>query len=80
MQIRLLAESDVPEAQRIVRHAFGTFMGVADLDNFWTDRDYVYGRFGAEHIAAFAADHEGALGGVSFASNWGSLGTFTRGS
>ena len=50
--------------------------GVADLDNFWTDFDYVYGRFGCEHTAAFAADHDGTLAGVNFATNWGSVGFF----
>ncbi len=75
-KIRPLAERDLSEAQRIVRRAFGTFMGVPDLDNFWTDFDYVYGRFGAEHTASFAADQDGALAGVNFATNWGSVGFF----
>jgi GNAT superfamily N-acetyltransferase len=74
--IRPLAERDLSDAQRIVRHAFGTFIGVTDLDNFSTDSDYVYGRFGAEHTAAFAADQEGILAGVNFATNWGSVGFF----
>jgi GNAT superfamily N-acetyltransferase len=74
--IRPLEARDLPEAQRVVRRAFGTFMGAADLDNFWTDFDYVYGRFGCEHTAAFAADHDGALAGVNFATNWGSVGFF----
>ncbi len=73
---RPLAEADLPEAQRIVRHAFGTFLGAPDLDNFWTDFDYVYGRFGCEHTAAFAADHDGALAGSNFATRWGSLAFF----
>ncbi len=74
---RPLQERDLKEAQRIVRRAFGTFMGVADLDNFWTDFDYVYGRFGCEHTAAFAADDEsGALAGVNFCTNCGSVGFF----
>jgi GNAT superfamily N-acetyltransferase len=74
--IRPLAERDLPEAQRIVRHAFGTFFGVQDLDNFWTDFDYVYGRHGAEHTVSFAADEDGALAGVNFATRWGSVGFF----
>ena len=53
--VRPLTEHDLSEAQRIVRRAFGTFLGVADLNNFWTDFDYVYGRHGAEHTASFAA-------------------------
>jgi GNAT superfamily N-acetyltransferase len=75
--VRLLAERDLPEAQRIVRAAFGTFLGAPDLDNFWTDFDYVYGRHGAEHIASFAIDDEdGQLAGSNFATRWGSVGFF----
>lgn len=47
--IRALAEADLPEAQRIVRVAFGTFLGAPDPERFWSDLDYVYGRFEAEH-------------------------------
>ena len=54
--IRALTEADLPEAQRIVRVAFGTFLGAPDPEKFWSDLDYVYGRFGAEHTAAFAAE------------------------
>ncbi len=71
-----MTEQDLPEAQRIVRTAFGTFLGAPDLDNFWTDFDYVYGRHGAEHVASFAADHDGALAGANFATRWGSVGFF----
>lgn len=71
-----MTEKDLPEAQRIVRTAFGTFLGAPDLDNFWTDFDYVYGRHGAEHVASFAADHDGALAGANFATRWGSVGFF----
>lgn len=73
---RPLAEPDLPEAQRIVRRAFGTFLGAPNLDTFWTDFDYVHGRFGAEHTVAFAADVDGALAGVNFATRWGSVGFF----
>lgn len=75
-EIRPLAEPDLREAQRIMRRAFGTFLGVPDLDAFWTDFDYVYGRFGCEHTLAFAADHDGALAGSNFATRWGSVGFF----
>lgn len=75
--VRPLGERDLPEAQRIVRRAFGTFLGAPDLDNFWTDFDYVYGRFGCEHTVSFATDDEaGALAGVNFATRWGSVGFF----
>jgi GNAT superfamily N-acetyltransferase len=74
--IRPLTERDLPEAQRIMRRAFGTFFGAPNLDEFWTDFDYIYGRFGAEHIASFAADQDGALAGSNFATRWGSVGFF----
>jgi hypothetical protein len=42
--VSALGEGDLAEAARIVRVAFGTFIGVPDPENFWSDRDYVYGR------------------------------------
>jgi predicted N-acetyltransferase YhbS len=74
--IRALAERDLPEATRLIRVAFGTFLGVPDPENFWPDLDYVRGRFGAEHITAFAAEQDGALIGSNFATRWGSVGFF----
>ena len=74
--VRPLTEADLPEARRIVRRAFGTFMGAPDLDTFWTDRDYVFGRHGAEHVASFAALDGAALVGSNFATRWGSFGYF----
>src|ERR1700680_4997945 len=74
--IRALAERDLPQAQRIVRRAFATFLGAPDPENFWTDFDYVYGRFGAEHVASFAAEQDGELLGSNFVTRWGSVGFF----
>ena len=74
--IRPLEERDVPEAQRIIRIAFGTFLGAPDPEKFWSDLDYAGGRFGAEHVKAFAAEDKGQLVGSSFATRWGSVGFF----
>jgi GNAT superfamily N-acetyltransferase len=74
--IRLLEERDVPEAQRIIRLAFGTFLGAPDPETFWSDLDYAGGRFGAEHVKAFAAEDDGKLVGSNFATRWGSVGFF----
>lgn len=74
--IRPLNQADLPEAARIIRHAFGTFFGVPDLDTFWTDRDYAYGRQPAPHVASFGAVLDGKLVGSNFATNWGSVGFF----
>ncbi len=71
-----LAERDLPEAKRIFRVAFGTFLGVPDPETFWLDRDYVYGRWRAPHVAAFGATVDGGLAGSNFATRWGSVGFF----
>lgn len=73
---RPLIEADLPEAQRIVRQAFGTFFGAPDLNTFWTDFDYIYGRHGCEHTVSFAVDADGTLAGSNFATRWGSVGFF----
>jgi predicted N-acetyltransferase YhbS len=72
---RALAERDLPEAQRIIRDAFGTFLGAPDLENFWFP-PYAHTRFGAENVASFAAEQEGELLGSNFATRWGSVGFF----
>ena len=37
--VSALGENDLAEAARIVRVAFGTFIGVPDPENFWSDRE-----------------------------------------
>src|SRR6185369_15386700 len=74
--VSALGEGDLAEAARIVRVAFGTFIGVPDPENFWSDRDYVYGRHRAPHVAAFAAKLDGKLVGSNFGTRWGSVGFF----
>ncbi len=71
-----LAERDLPEAKRIFQVAFGTYLGVPDPETFWLDRDYVYGRWRAPHVAAFGATVDGTLAGSNFATRWGSVGFF----
>jgi GNAT superfamily N-acetyltransferase len=71
-----LAEADLPEAARILRNAFATFMNVPEPETFWSDRDYVHGRWRAPHVAALGAKLNGALAGSNFAVNWGSVGFF----
>jgi hypothetical protein len=74
--IRPLTESDLPEARRIVQTAFGTFLGMPEPEQCFADRDYVHGRFGAEHVEAFVAEEDGVLLGSNFATRWGSFGFF----
>jgi len=74
--IGALREPDLAEAARIVRRAFGTFLGAPDPETFWSDRDYVYGRWCAPHVAALGATLDGRLVGSNFATKWGSVGFF----
>jgi GNAT superfamily N-acetyltransferase len=74
--VTTLDEKDLPEATRIFRLAFGTFLGALNPENFWTDRDYVYGRHQAAHVASFGATLGGKLVGSNFATNWGRVGFF----
>jgi GNAT superfamily N-acetyltransferase len=74
--IRPLTQGDLPAARRLLSIAFGTFLGAPDPENFWSDRDYVYGRFAAEHVASFAAEVDGELVGSNFVTRWGSVGFF----
>ena len=74
--VSALSEKDLPEAERIFRVAFGTFLGAPDPELFWADRDYVYGRQRAPHVASFGATLNGKIVGSNFATNWGSVGFF----
>jgi GNAT superfamily N-acetyltransferase len=76
LTIRPLTEADLPQAEHIVRTAFATFLGAPDPQNFWSDRDYVYGRFRSPHVVALAAAGAGGLLGSNFATRWGSVGFF----
>lgn len=76
VEVRSLETADLPEAQRIVRLAFGTLFGAPSPETFWTDRDYVFSRHPARHIASFAATLDGRLVGSNFVTRWGSVGFF----
>ena len=74
--IRQLREDDVPAARRIFSLAFGTFLGVPEPENFWSDIDYIGTRWKADPSGSFAAEVEGNLVGSNIATNWGSVGFF----
>src|ERR1700676_158879 len=74
--IRLLREEDLPVADRIMRLAFGTFLGLPDPLKFMGDADYVRTRWLADPSAALGAELAGELVGTNFATRWGSVGFF----
>src|SRR5580704_8993634 len=74
--IRALREEDLPAADRIVRLAFGTFLGLPDPMKFMGDADYVRTRWKADSSSVFGAELGGELVGTNFATRWGSVGFF----
>jgi GNAT superfamily N-acetyltransferase len=74
--VRALRADDLDAADRILRVAFGTFLGLPDPTAFLGDADLVRTRFNAKPDAAFAAEVGGQLVGTNFAANWGSVGFF----
>src|SRR5579872_3816140 len=76
IRIRPLEERDLPEADRIIRLAFGTFLGLPDPTKTFGDSDFAYTRFRASPASALGAELDGKLVGSNFATHWGSFGFF----
>jgi GNAT superfamily N-acetyltransferase len=76
VSIRPLRESDLEVADRVMRLAFGTFLGAPDPMQVFGDLDYVYSRFAAAPDSAFAAELDGEVVGSNIATRWGSFGFF----
>ena len=74
--IRLLREKDLPAADRIIRLAFGTFLGLPDPSKFMGDADYARTRWLADPLSALGAEMAGELVGSNFVTRWGSVGFF----
>jgi GNAT superfamily N-acetyltransferase len=74
--VRPLQESDLAVADRIMRVAFGTYLGVPDPVTVFGDADYVRTRFLAAPDCAWAAEVDGEVVGSNFAMRWGSFAFF----
>ncbi len=75
ISIRPLGDSDLSEAGAILRRAFAAQFGMPP-DTFWTDRDFVTGRWMTDPSLAFGAWMGDRLVGSSLGTSWGSLGIF----
>jgi GNAT superfamily N-acetyltransferase len=71
-----MKEEDLEEADRIVRLAFGTFLGMPDPMQFMGDSNYTRTRYRADPQAALTAEVDGKIIGSNFALDWGSVGVF----
>ncbi|HXG36428.1 MAG TPA: GNAT family N-acetyltransferase, partial [Dehalococcoidia bacterium] len=74
--IRNLQENELDEARRIVKLAFGTFLGLPDPMAFGGDASYPHPRWATDAEASFGAFLDDRLIGSNFAVVWGSLGFF----
>src|SRR5438105_1351312 len=74
--VRPLREDDLVEADKIVRLAFGTYLGLPEPLKFMGDAEFVTPRFRIDPSAALAAEVDGKLVGSNFLMNWGSVGVF----
>jgi GNAT superfamily N-acetyltransferase len=76
LMVRPLSESELPEADRIFRLAFGTFIGLPDPMKFADGCDFIRTRWHAKPEWTLAAEVEGRLAGSNVAVRWGSFAFF----
>jgi GNAT superfamily N-acetyltransferase len=76
IKIGPLKESELEEAERIVRLAFGTFLGVPNPLEFMGDRSFMTPRWGAKNVKVIAAREGGRLIASNVVTRWGSFGFF----
>jgi GNAT superfamily N-acetyltransferase len=76
IKVGLLKQSELEEAGRIVRLAFGTFLGLPNPLDFMGDRNLMAPRWRSSHIKVIAAREGGRLIGSNVVTRWGSFGFF----
>ena len=76
IKVGLLKRGELEEAGRIVRLAFGTFLGLPDPLDFMGDRNLMTPRWHSTHVKVIAARQDGRLLGSNVATRWGSFGFF----
>lgn len=76
IRIGSLKQSELEQAHRIVRLAFGTFLGLPDPLEFMGDRNFIAPRWRSAHVKMLAAREGGRVIGVNAVTRWGSFGFF----
>jgi GNAT superfamily N-acetyltransferase len=71
-----LKANELAEADRIVRLAFGTFLGIPNPLDFMGDRSFMTPRWRSAHVKVIAARDGGRLVGSNVVTRWGSFGFF----
>ncbi len=76
IKVGLLKESELKEADRIVRVAFATFLGLPNPLEFMGDRNFIAPRWRSSNVKVIAAREAGRLIGSNVVTRWGSFGFF----
>jgi GNAT superfamily N-acetyltransferase len=76
IKVCLLKHNEIEEAGRIVRLAFGTFLGLPNPLDFMGDRNFIAPRWRSANVKVIAAHEGGRLIGSNVATRWGSFGFF----
>jgi GNAT superfamily N-acetyltransferase len=75
-KVALIKRSEVEEADRIVRLAFGTFLGVPNPSDFMGDRNFMTPRWRSSNVKVLAAREGDRLIGSNVITRWGSFAFF----
>jgi predicted N-acetyltransferase YhbS len=67
---------DFDDADRIMRTAFGTFLGLPDPASFGGDSEYVRTRGRSANVSAFVAEKDAQILGSNLVTRWGSFAFF----
>lgn len=76
IRVGLLKQSELAEADRIVRVAFGAFLRMPNPLDFMGDRNFLTPRWRSSHVKVLAARDGGRLIGSNVATRWGSFAFF----
>lgn len=74
IKVGLLKQSELDEADRILRLAFGTFLGLPNPLDFMGDRNFIAPRWRSTHVKVIAARENGRLIASNVVTRWGSFG------
>jgi predicted N-acetyltransferase YhbS len=67
---------DFDDADRIMRTAFGTFLGLPEPASFGGDSEYVRTRARSANVSAFVAEKDAQILGSNLVTRWGSFAFF----
>lgn len=76
MKTRPLRDEDLILSDRLMREAFGTYLGLPNPQAFMGDADFTCQRMRSPACSGWALEDEGQLVGSNIATRWGSFASF----